>query len=130
MQKSQSANVLSSETLEHKHRTNSKFMEMFYSCFIESFICRFGSISLKNRNRLQDIVRVCSKIVGTPLADITVLYKTRDLNKARLVLSDPHHPLAPEFKLLPSRRRFNVPRCRTDRLNKSWVPVAIGLLNK
>ena len=61
---------------------DSKFMEMFYSCFIESvltfaFICWFGSINLKNRNRLQGIVRVCSKIIGTPLTDITVLYKTR-----------------------------------------------------
>ena len=77
---------------------DSKFMEMFYSCFIESvltfaFICWFGSISLKNRNRLQGIVRVCSKIVGTPLTDITLLYKTRALNKVRLVLSDPSHPL-------------------------------------
>ena len=62
---------------------------------------------------------------GTNLIHI----KTRALNKARLVLSDPSHPLAPEFKLLPSRCKFNVPRCRTDRLKKSWVPVAIGLLN-
>ena len=113
---------------------DSKFMEMFYSCFIESvltfaFICWFGSINLKNRNRLQGIVRVCSKIVGAPLKDISLLYKTRALNKARLVLTDPSHPLAPEFKLLPSRRRFHVPRCRTNRFKNTWVPVAIGLLN-
>lgn len=113
---------------------DTKFMKMFYSCFIESvltfaFICWFGSINLKNRNRLQGIVRVCSKIVGTPLTDISLLHRTRALNKAKLVLSDSTHPLASEFSLLPSRRRFHVPRCRTNRFKNSWVPVAIGLLN-
>ena len=46
------------------------FMRMFYSFFIESvltftFICWFGSLTLKNRYRLEGIVKVCSKIAGT-----------------------------------------------------------------
>ena len=107
---------------------------MFYSCFIESvltfaFICWFESINLKNRNRLQGIVNVFSKIAGTPLTDISLLHKTKSLRKAKQILPDPSLPLASEFKLLPSGHRFCMPRCRTGRFKKSWVPAAIGLLN-
>ncbi len=99
----------------------STFMKMFYSCFIESvltfsFICWYGLLSLKNKNRLQGIVRVCSKIAGINLNDLTDVYKLRTLSKARSVLTDQSHPLVDEFVLLPSRRRYILPRCRTNRL--------------
>ena len=38
-------------------------------------MCWYGSVNLKNRNRLQGIVRVCGKIVGTTLNDLNSLYK-------------------------------------------------------
>lgn len=60
------------------------FMKMFYTCFIESiltfaFICWFGSVNLKRRKRLQDVVKVCCKIVATRLTDISHLYRTMSL---------------------------------------------------
>lgn len=97
----------------HKLRSfnvNTVFMKMFYSCFIESvltfsFICWHRSLSIKQKNRMLGIVKVCSKIVGTPLDDLHDLYKVRSLKKARAILADPSHPLWGEFMLLPSGRR-------------------------
>ena len=110
------------------------FMRMFYSCFIESvltfaFISWFGSATLRNRNRLCGITKTCSKIAGTALNDLPQLHKGRALKKALSILDDPSHPLFSEFKLLPSGRRFAIPRCRTNRFKNSFVPAAIGFLN-
>lgn len=110
------------------------FMKMFYSCFIESiltfsFICWHGSLSITQQNRVNDVVKVCSKIAGTALNDLSEVYKVRCVKKAKAVIADPSHPLWQEFSLLPSGRRYCVPQSRTNRFRKSMIPRAIGLLN-
>ncbi|XDV19566.1 hypothetical protein PO909_025015 [Leuciscus waleckii] len=110
------------------------FMEMFYSCFIESvltfsFICWYGSLSIKQKNRMQGIVKVSSKIVGTPLNDLHDLYKVRSLKKARAILADHSHPLWDKFMLLSSGRRYSLSRCRTNRLKRSFIPTVITIVN-
>ncbi|KAK0137857.1 hypothetical protein N1851_025939 [Merluccius polli] len=88
----------------------------FILLFIESvltfsFICWFGSLTLKNRNQLGHIVKVCSKIAGLNLDELFLLFKSRPTKKAQST-----HPLFAEYKLLPSARRYALPRCRTNRL--------------
>ena len=39
------------------------------------------------------IVRVCRKIAGTALNDLSELHKERSVTKARLILAYPVHPL-------------------------------------
>ena len=109
------------------------FMKMFYSCFIESvltfsFICWFGSLTV-DRCRLSNIVRMCGRIAGVSLQELAVLYRARATRKAHTILSDPTHPLASQYRLLPSGRRYMVPRQRTNRLRNSFVPISIGLIN-
>ncbi|KAI5086077.1 gastrula zinc finger protein XlCGF28.1-like, partial [Silurus meridionalis] len=70
-----------------------------------TFVCWYGSLNLKNKNRLQGIVKVCGKIVGTNLMDLNSVYKARTLRKAELILRDSSHPLQNLFMLLPSSRR-------------------------
>ena len=75
------------------------FMRMFYCCFIESIltfssVCWFGSLSFKNKKRLQGITKVCSKIAGPYLEDLSHLYKVRSLKKAQSISADPSHPLS------------------------------------
>lgn len=55
--------------------------------------CWYSSISLKNTNRLQAVIKVCSKVAGTALTDLANLYKGRILKKAISVLVDPNHSL-------------------------------------
>ncbi len=85
---------------------DSTFMKMFYSCCIESvisfsFVCWYGSLNVNNINRLQGIVKVCGKIVGTTLNYLNDLYKVRILKKAELIMNDPSHPLQNVFRLHP-----------------------------
>ena len=110
------------------------FMRMFYSCFIESvltfcFICWFGSLSTKNKNRLQNTVKTCSKIAGINFPTLTHIYSVRVAKKAKSIAADPSHPLSCQFKLLPSGRRYSMPRCRSNRLRNSFIPTAISILN-
>ena len=49
--------------------------------------------------------------------------------QANKIVSDPTHILHPEFQLLPSGRRFRVPRSRLNRYKHSFLPMSIKLLN-
>lgn len=81
-------------------------------------------------DKLQYIVMVCGKISHNPLTDLNSVYETRTLKKTQSVLADPSHPLNSCFILLPSGRRFSLPKCRTNRHKNSFVPAAIGFFNK
>ncbi len=55
-------------------------LRTFYTTFIESilscsFLCWYSSLSLRNKNRLQTLVRTCSKIIGVPLRSLAEFYK-------------------------------------------------------
>lgn len=45
-------------------------------------------------------------------------------------LNDRRHLLHKEFELLPSGRRFKVPRCESKDCKNSFVPAAVTLMNK
>lgn len=114
---------------------SSTFKKMLWSCFIESiltftFINRFGLLNLKNKKRLLRIAKVCCKVVGATLNDLTQLYRCRVTSKAPLILSDPSRPLAVEFLFFPSGCRYWLPWCRKNSLKNSFVTVAINLLNE
>ena len=110
------------------------FMFTFYSCFIESvlsFACIswYGSLNMQNRNKLQGVINLCSKVIRTPLNGLPALYRARSLKKARAIVGDPSHPLFPQFPMLRSGRRYRSRRWNYKRLADSFVNKAIGFLN-
>ena len=107
----------------------------FYQTFIESiltfsFICWFGGLSVKDKKCLNDIIKVCSKITGVQLKDLSSLWKTRVVQKADSILSHPDHVLGREFVIMPSGRWYYVPVRKTNRYANSFIPSAIRLLNE
>ena len=109
-------------------------LTLFYSSFIESvltfsFICWYFNLSVKNRNNLQKIVSLCSKVIGEQQRDLTLFCERQTLRKAHSILADCEHVLYPEFELLPSRRRFRCPAFKTIRRRHSFVPTAVRILN-
>jgi hypothetical protein len=107
----------------------------FYRCFLESVLtfglmCWFGGLCVKNRNVLDRVVKVCGKIVGEKQKSLTELYESRVVRKAKSILSDETHVLAKHFELLPSGKRFRVPKLSTVRSKSSFIPRSIDLLNK
>ncbi len=90
-----------------------------------SFIGWFWSLSLKNKNFLQGILKVCGKSAGVIMNALHETYKVWTLKKSQWILADPSQPLFNKFMLLPSRCRYILPKCRTNRhiglyFCKSW----------
>ena len=114
---------------------NGTVLQGFYRCFIESvltfsIICWYGSLSVKNKNVLSKIVNVCSKIVGVRQESLNALYERRAVRKARVMAVDESHGLSKYFELLPSGKRYRMPRFRTLRMKNSFIPNSISLMNK
>ena len=84
---------------------NSSSYKMFYSCFNESirtssFICWHGSLSIKQKNRVNDVVKVCR----LNCFDLSEVHQVRCVRKAKAIIADPSLPSRQELALLPPGR--------------------------
>ena len=79
---------------------------------------------MNNRNVLNKVVNVCGKVVGERQEHLSQLYERRVVRKARVIVDDNSHVLAKHYELLPSGRRFRVPKSNTVVLQ------SIAFLNK
>ena len=106
-------------------------LQIFYSSFIEtfSFICWYNGLTVRDRNSLNNVVRVCSKIIGVQQKTLRTIWEERVVQKARGIILQPNHILHSEFILLSSGRRFKAPLTKTNRYSMSFIPSAIRLLN-
>ena len=109
-------------------------MQNYYRCCVESlltfsFICWFGSLTVRDRTVLNGVVNVCSKVIGVKQPCLNELYERRAARKGQKIASDISHVLAQNFVLLPSGRRYRTCRVKS-RAAKSFIPSAIQLLNK
>ena len=107
---------------------------MFYkscsqSVLIFSFICWFGNVSPKDKNNLQRVVNVTSKVTNVTPSTLTALYEKQVVNKATRILADDTHILHGEYILLPSSRRLRTITRKTNRKRLSFVPMSMRLLN-
>ena len=114
---------------------NTRVMLLFYRCFIESVLtfsmqCWYGSLTLKSKCSLNKIILMATKLSGVSVSDLQSLFDSRVLNLAERILSDPTHILFSEYKLLPSGRRYQMPRFKTNRIQNSFLPSSIRLLNE
>ena len=62
-------------------------------------------------------------------AYLLILIYVAILKKAHAVATESDHPLSTFFHVLPSQRRFRCIKCKTCRYSRSFVPVAIRVLN-
>ena len=117
-----------------KFSIDKTLMKLFYSAYIEtvisfSIICWYGNLCVKDKNSLGKIVKVASKIIGTNMSSLGLLFNKQVLSKAMSIRADAAHPLNAEYRLLPSGRRFETPSATTNRHKFSFVPISIGSLN-
>ena len=90
-------------------------------------ICYYPALSVKNRNR--KISHVSAKIIGLPTPKLSEIIDHAILKKARAVATESDHLLSTFFHVLPSQRRYRCIKCKTSRYSRSFVPVAIRMLN-
>jgi hypothetical protein len=111
-----------------------KIMTLFYLGFIESIVtfsfhAWFGSLSVQNKNKLNSIIKISSKILGKQMPSLQILYDIRILKKARIILNDDMHVLNDQLQFLPSGRRLRVIPFKTNRAMKTFIPNCIRLIN-
>ena len=70
----------------------------------------FGGLKVKSQNVLNKVVNVCGKVVGERQEHLSQLYECRVVQKARVIVDDNSHVLAKYYELLPSGRRFHIPK--------------------
>ena len=92
-------------------------------------ICYYPALSVKNRNGLLKISHVSAKIIGLPTPKLSEIIDHAILKKPRAVATESDHPLSTFFHVLPSQRRYRCIKCKTCRYSRSFVPVAIRMLN-
>ena len=99
-----------------------------HSHFVWGFIWSWSLIEVKDKNSLNGIVRVCSKIIVVRQRDLGSLWEKQVVQKARRIIAQPDHVLANAFILMPSGQRYVAPPRKTNRYAKSFTPSAISLL--
>lgn len=109
-------------------------MEMVYKNLIEGILTFnmamwYGNLNTKGRCKLQRIVNLASKIIGKTQKQLSCIYKDVLRKKAVKIANDPSHPLCSEFELLPSGRRYKVPKANRNIYKNSFIPNAIKVLN-
>lgn len=118
----------------HLFGVNKKLMMLFYKAVLESIVrygitVWFGNLSVQCKAKLMHLLKTAWKIVNEYL-NPQVLYENCVLNQVERIVNDPTHFLFPHYELLPSGRRYRVPKCRLNRYKRSFVPVPVGLFNK
>lgn len=94
-----------------------------------SFVAWYFSLSVVNRDKVNKIVNMASKIAGEQQYSMTKLCESRTVRKSHAIFGDALHPLYGEYELSPSRRSYRVPLLWTARAQRSFISSSITLLN-
>lgn len=89
----------------------------------------YGNLNVKDKNKLSKIVNIAGKVIVKSQRQLGDVFDRAVLRKARQISADTLHPLNSEFELLPSGRRFRVPRASRNIYKRSFIPHAIQALN-
>lgn len=117
-----------------RNNLEEKLLVTFYRSTIESVLVYavtvwYAGTTAADKARLQRVIRSAERITGCPLPPLDELASSRCLSRAKRIVEDHYHPGHHLFRLLPSGRRYQVTKCRTNRLKNSFYPWAIRTLN-
>ena len=115
-------------------KVHKEIMQLFHRSLIESvmsyaIIVWFNQLTVKERQKLQRIIRRAEKITGADLSSLEQVYHFHLSRKATAVMKDTTHPLHSYFVLAKSGRRLLSLQSRTNRLANSFIPSAVRFLN-
>ncbi|KAJ8390531.1 hypothetical protein AAFF_G00103280 [Aldrovandia affinis] len=95
-----------------------------------SILTWFPAATVKDKAKLQRVIRSAERVIGCALPPLESLHNTRALRRARKIMADPSHPGHNLFTLLPHGRRLRLPKTGTERHRHSFFPSAARLVNK
>ena len=93
----------------------------------------FSACSYQENKDVNKCKRKVCKIVGADsvnlIEDPQDVYEKKCMSMVKKIMRDRSHPLHDNFRFLRSGRRLNVPYCRTDRHQSTFVPSSVKLFN-
>lgn len=115
-------------------RVNTCLQQLFYSATIESILffgitVWGGSCTSEDSKKLRRVQRTASKVMHCEVDSWGEVYRTRCVARANKIRLDTSHPLHDCYERLPSGRRLRVPRARTERHRRTFIPSSIRLMN-
>ncbi len=88
-----------------------------------------GLCMAQDRRASQQVIKTAQNITGTHLLSISDISEVRRLCRAQRILKHKTHPSHNLFTLLPSGKQYRSIHCHTTRLQRSFFPQAVRLLN-
>ena len=64
------------------------------------------------------------------LDDYDIIWKKNIISLAAKIVKDETHPLNDCYNIMPSGRRYRMPRIRTARFKHTFIPTSVTLLNE
>ena len=118
-----------------KFRVSPSILRTFYSSAVESVLTGcisawFGSCTLRDRTALQRVVRSAERTIGGPLPALEDIHTKRVTSRALSIMKDSSHPNCGLFTYLKSGRRLRSHTNKTERLRRSFFPLAVRTLNE
>lgn len=110
---------------------------LFYQSVVASAIffgvvCWGNCLIVRDRNRLDKLVRKCVSVMGRGVDSVGALVERRMRSMTQAILNNNRHPLHDTLSAQRSNRsdRLLSLRCRTERFRRSFIPAAIRLYNE
>ena len=118
----------------HNLRVDTSILNLFYKSTLESIMCFsittwYGKLASQDKSKLEKIVRKAMKL-GIRTTQLFELYQVYVMKQVNKIMMDNSHPLNSYYVFLRSGRRLRVPRQRTNRYKKSFVPKSVTLYNQ
>ncbi len=116
-----------------KFRVSLAILKTFYSGAIESVLTQcisvwYGNALNQDCKAMQRVVCLAERISGSPLPSLQDIYLKRCKIRSAKIIKDSNHPGNCLFILLPSSKRYQSMMAKTERLRRSFIPQASGIL--
>ena len=117
-----------------KFRLSKTMMVQFYTAIIESVLSLsvtiwFPAATVKDKARVEWVIRAAERVTGSALPSLKSLYEARAEKRARKIMKDPYHPGHCLFEVLPSGKRLRLLWAKKSRHRQSFFPSVVRLLN-
>lgn len=103
---------------------------MIESILTYNIVSWYGNLTLKQKNKLSQIINQANKITGQKQQPLQSLFDHFMGKMAIAIFKDNTHPLHSAFELLPSGRRLKIPLARKNVYKRSFLPLAVIILNR
>lgn len=106
-------------------------LRTFYDIVVANVLCCGLLVSVKDKNRLDKLIRNSSSVIGCSLPSVDEIVQTRMVGKLSYIMKCISHPIHDSVQAMCSSfsNRFIYPCCSKERYRRYFLPTAVRLFN-